>query len=126
MWFITLLGLSCAVRAASVPNETTIELSVTAQDDAGGPVLDAFLSYSIEFAFFPDFAGKFSICGEDEGAEKRRELQPPKHVLVQFAQQHRQLDRQESNHKSWREYPVSVPCGESTWETYIFQGLCAL
>ena len=74
MWFIALLGLSCAVRAASVPNQTTIQLSASGQGIAGGPVLDAFLSYSIEFAFFPDFAGKSSTCGEDDGAEMSREL----------------------------------------------------
>ena len=107
MWLIALLGLSCAVQAVSVPNETTIQLSSTALN-AGGPVLDAFLSYSIEFAFFPDFAGQSGASGEGEGADKFRELQSTEYILLQSAEQPRQLDRQESDHKSWREHPVSL------------------
>ena len=36
---------------------SSISLSASVPDDAALPVLHPFVSFSIEFAFFPDFAG---------------------------------------------------------------------
>lgn len=36
---------------------SSITLSASVPDDAALPVLHPFVSFSIEFAFFPDFAG---------------------------------------------------------------------
>ena len=42
------LGLACG---------SAIELSSTPPKDASDPIPEAFVSYSIEFSSFPDFAG---------------------------------------------------------------------
>jgi len=41
-------------------NSTSFAVSSSLPSSAGVPVLEAFVSYSIEFAFFPDFAGERS------------------------------------------------------------------
>lgn len=40
---------------------TTIDLDVKAVADTDQPLLESFVSYSIEFAFFPDFAGNSTV-----------------------------------------------------------------
>jgi len=42
--------------ASATPTGTAAAIPVSAAN-AGGPLLDGFVSYSIEFAFFPDDAG---------------------------------------------------------------------
>jgi len=58
MAYISKLGLMVAlveaVRASSIPVSGT-------PVNASAPIPEAFVSFSIEFAYFPDFAGKFSI-----------------------------------------------------------------
>ncbi|OJJ33989.1 hypothetical protein ASPWEDRAFT_114341 [Aspergillus wentii DTO 134E9] len=53
------LGAATA-EAVRVNSPTSVLLSKTVPTDAGAPVLHPFISYSIEFAFFPDFAGNAS------------------------------------------------------------------
>lgn len=51
------LLLVVLATAAHVKASTPISVSTTAPSDAPPPVLDSFLSYSLELAFFPDYAG---------------------------------------------------------------------
>ena len=44
--------------ASATPTGTAAAIPVSAAN-AGGPLLDGFVGYSIEFAFFPDYAGMF-------------------------------------------------------------------
>ncbi|PWY92738.1 hypothetical protein BO70DRAFT_282858 [Aspergillus heteromorphus CBS 117.55] len=57
-------AVGMAAAAASVDdgngNSTSITLSQTVPGTAGVPVLHPFVSFSIEFAFFPDYAGNRS------------------------------------------------------------------
>lgn len=53
-----------AVAVAAVPtvvardsSSSPVAVSSTVPDTAGAAILHPFVSYSIEFAFFPDFAG---------------------------------------------------------------------
>ena len=45
---------------AAAANASVYRLSASAPASVGAPLLDAFVSYSIEFASFPDFAGNKS------------------------------------------------------------------
>jgi len=49
---------SQSATATATPTSTVPAIPVSAAN-AGGPLLDGFVSYSIEFAFFPDYAGTF-------------------------------------------------------------------
>jgi hypothetical protein len=66
--FVPLL-LSAAV-AAAVPTVTErgspISVLKHAPDTAGAAVLHPFVSFSIEFAFFPDYAGTLKKPGEQK------------------------------------------------------------
>ena len=44
-------------RGSSTGNSNAITISTSPPFKASTPILEAFVSYSIEFAFFPDFAG---------------------------------------------------------------------
>lgn len=52
---VTLAALASASVAAA---QTDISVSNTAPSGLNQPAPDAFVSYSIEFAYFPDYAGK--------------------------------------------------------------------
>ena len=54
MKFLPLLSFAQSLVAAS---ENAIQVSKTPVN-ASAPIPEAFVSYSIEFAFFPDFAGE--------------------------------------------------------------------
>ena len=61
---ILTLFLPGVVRAAPtasdrVGSSESISLSASVPEDAGLAVLHPFVSFSIEFAFFPDYAGMF-------------------------------------------------------------------
>lgn len=45
---------------ATAASASVYRLSASPPASAGAPLLDAFVSYSIEFASFPDFAGNKS------------------------------------------------------------------
>jgi hypothetical protein len=49
-------GVVCAATASI--DTDVITLSKTLPANASVPVLEAFMSYSIEFSSFPDFAGR--------------------------------------------------------------------
>lgn len=50
--------LACA--AAALGQVRTLPLSINAEDTNIGAPLDGFVSYSIEFSSFPDYAGMLS------------------------------------------------------------------
>jgi hypothetical protein len=52
---IKILALASALAGTS--KGSTIEVSSTPPANASAPLPEGFVSYSIEFAFFPDFAG---------------------------------------------------------------------
>jgi hypothetical protein len=51
-----ILALACAIHFASAQG-SAIEVSATQPANASAAPLEAFVSYSIEFSSFPDFAG---------------------------------------------------------------------
>jgi len=66
--FIPLL-LSAAV-AAAIPTviesgSSSISVAKSAPDTAGAAVLHPFVSFSIEFASFPDYAGALDLSAEE-------------------------------------------------------------
>ncbi|KAL2012885.1 hypothetical protein VTN00DRAFT_410 [Thermoascus crustaceus] len=62
MWLSLLLVAAAAAAPSSSNGGATSAVAVksTASEEAGAPVLSPFVSFSIEFAFFPDFAGNLS------------------------------------------------------------------
>lgn len=54
---ISLLLSAVSIAALSVSDAHTIQETVPR--DAAPPVFSPFVCFSIEFVFFPDFAGKF-------------------------------------------------------------------
>jgi hypothetical protein len=56
---LLLLGSSAAAATAAATSGDTHVLSVTAPNTAGPAVLSPFVCFSIEFVYFPDFAGMF-------------------------------------------------------------------
>lgn len=59
MWLSLLLAAATAAAPSSNNGGASSAIAVksTVPEDAGAPVLRPFVSFSIEFAFFPDFAG---------------------------------------------------------------------
>jgi hypothetical protein len=55
---ILFVALAALYNVAAAPS--TITVSTACPKDAAPPVLESFVSYSLEFAFFPDFAGNLS------------------------------------------------------------------
>jgi hypothetical protein len=55
---LALLLIAQHVNAGPLPRDAAIALPKTIDNSNKAPLSDSFLSYSIEFAFFPDFAGK--------------------------------------------------------------------
>ncbi|KAF2090616.1 glycoside hydrolase family 79 protein [Saccharata proteae CBS 121410] len=53
--------LSGCCEPTRQPHAPPIVVSGSPPDGSGGPLLEAFISYSIEFAFWPDYAGNSSI-----------------------------------------------------------------
>jgi hypothetical protein len=49
-------AISCALIVAADP----ISLDKSPPANASAPIPEAFVSYSIEFSFFPDYAGLYS------------------------------------------------------------------
>lgn len=71
----SLLGIAFA-------KNSPIKVVANASSGAGPPVLDAFVSYSIEFAFFPDFAGILPpICTYDLSLRRTRQSLESKSFL---------------------------------------------
>lgn len=62
MWLSLLLAAATAAAPSSNNGGASSAIAVksTVPEDAGAPVLRPFVSFSIEFAFFPDFAGNLS------------------------------------------------------------------
>lgn len=56
---VILAAASVAVATPLSSNAVAVSEKVPA--DAGPPVLQPFVGFSIEFAFFPDFAGIFEL-----------------------------------------------------------------
>jgi hypothetical protein len=54
---LRLLAIAGAAQFLGFVHGSTIELSSTPPENASNPIPEAFVSYSIEFASFPDFAG---------------------------------------------------------------------
>lgn len=55
--FISLLFTAAVVTA--VPSSSAVSVSKTVPKDAASGILAPFVSFSIEFSSFPDFAGIF-------------------------------------------------------------------
>ncbi|TVY28785.1 Beta-glucuronidase [Lachnellula hyalina] len=55
-----ILVIATIVQTLGFAHGSTIELSSTPPEDASDPIPEAFVSYSIEFSSFPDFAGNNS------------------------------------------------------------------
>jgi hypothetical protein len=60
MGALKLLALASSFYFGEYAHASAIQVSSTPPVNASAPLLEAFVSYSIEFAFFPDFAGIFS------------------------------------------------------------------
>jgi len=97
---------------SATPTSTVSAIPVSASN-AGGPLLDGFVSYSIEFAFFPDYAGMFDtvldqkserILGECRKPTPARQHQSPQHVLEQSAQQLGRFTGYQAIHSCWRQH----------------------
>ena len=56
---LKLLALASSVYFAEHAQASAIQVSSTSPVNASAPLPEAFVSYSIEFAFFPDYAGMF-------------------------------------------------------------------
>ncbi|TVY52112.1 Beta-glucuronidase [Lachnellula cervina] len=56
----TILAIATIVHILEFAHGSTIELSSAPPKDASDPIPEAFVSYSIEFSSFPDFAGNNS------------------------------------------------------------------
>ncbi len=83
----------------------TIIVSGTPPANASTAIPEAFVSYSIEFAFFPDFAGNCSTHHIAPELIFNRKLICTEHILQQSLGKHRPLDRNKAIHSCWREYP---------------------
>jgi len=51
-----LLTLAFLAQCVAIAHAAAIQVPAT-PINASAPILDSFLSYSIEFAYFPDYAG---------------------------------------------------------------------
>ena len=60
-----------------------ISLSLSPAQNASKPLLESFVSYSIEFSSFPDFAGKLGNMLENQVITSCRQFQSAKYLLVQ-------------------------------------------
>lgn len=60
---LLLLSSGGGAAAAATRSSNTHVLSATAPSAAGAAVLSPFVCFSIEFVFFPDFAGMFCPQG---------------------------------------------------------------
>jgi hypothetical protein len=54
---LSLLALAGSLYFAEGVQSSTIEVSSTPPANTSAPLLEGFVSYSIEFAYFPDYAG---------------------------------------------------------------------
>lgn len=68
MLFSLFLGAAVATAAPTVVergSSSPVPVTQDVPDSAGAAVLHPFVSFSIEFAFFPDFAGMLMhmVCG---------------------------------------------------------------
>lgn len=79
---ITLAGYGSALLLLAAKSATgaIIPLSLTPPENVSQPVLDSFVSFSIEFSSFPDFAGEsggsvilISVRMENNGRSNLRE-----------------------------------------------------
>lgn len=64
-----------------------IPLSLTPSKNASKPLLESFVSYSIEFSSFPDFAGKPLITHVDWTTNVFRKFDPAEQFLLQPVEQ---------------------------------------
>ena len=62
--FLPLLFVATIVAAVptvyEVDSSSAVAVSTVVPEDAGAAILRPFVSFSIEFAFFPDYAGTLS------------------------------------------------------------------
>lgn len=56
--FLSIAAFARTINAGPLLLDAAIVLPKTIDDCGKAPLPDSFLSYSIEFAFFPDFGGK--------------------------------------------------------------------
>lgn len=71
------------------------------------PILEAFVSYSIEFSSFPDFAGSPLHLRHLASfhSDTSREQFPPKYLFQQSIEQFGQFDRHKTSYTSRWKYP---------------------
>jgi hypothetical protein len=99
--FASLAQFGSAAQVESSSTPIPVSRSPTGASD---PIPEAFVSYSIEFAFFPDYAGGFifAILLVYLSLTHGRKHLVSEYVLEQPAPEHWTIDRNQALHPGWR------------------------
>lgn len=92
-YWTTVITAASSFAAAILPRQPSDNTIVVGSGTQGLPLLASFFSYSIEFYYFPDFAGKFQITNNIRFSltASLRQYVLAKRLLVQPSSKSRQL-----------------------------------